>query len=239
MALYYNILTNTLALHALGCCLSMCMRSLHETIVLPIEDGKKWYVAKNLFKGVWLFLLSPVATWALINILFYEQQDLWQLQILGVLYAAVDVAALLYEKRIKLSITTTVHHTVVMIFAQLIPFIDYNSPQHALWKGLVIYASWSTLTFIVNIYLGARFVLTKMGRSELRLQHLLAIVARDVYFYSLVANCICQIVNISYSPLNYTSAVYIFLILFIVNDDIVLYKFLSSEVFRIRKMFGK
>ena len=119
--------------------------------------ARKYYISKNIFKGIILCMLVPLSTVILWNGLIKGQWDRHIISICGTLYAATDMAGLVMVRNLALS--TILHHVCVFIFTLVTLSFDYNTCP---WiQSLVIYGSFASYTFLVNTYLGLRFVITK------------------------------------------------------------------------------
>jgi hypothetical protein len=115
---------------------------------------KKWYVVANLVKGGSLLCAAPMCLRMLVlNI----KTGYWQtgfLLNLGCLYAALDLIAI--YKVPKLAPNTLYHHLAVNLLF-LYTLTNLMSPD-TFSRLIVIYALFSDLAALVNVYLGTRII---------------------------------------------------------------------------------
>jgi hypothetical protein len=116
--------------------------------------------------------------------------------------------------------------------------VDYEN-GFTVWKGMIVYAYLSMLTGIVNYYLAYRLISTDNG-----FKHNIAKVACYVYGASLIVNWTYQvhvlIFFMYYAIVNGISnmaisnliglPLYFGLLYFIIDDDVILMKFLLKEI---------
>ena len=142
------------------------------------------------------------------------------MQICGLFYSSNDFIALIYVK--KLSPTTKNHHKVTLFLSFLSLGIDYNTST--LGRMLFVYTLASSSAFVVNYYLGMRFLKDKEKTAETR------ILARNIYGISLFLNWGWHI----YWSTNYyyllgpQHFIYFFVLFWIIKDDIILFKWLCN-----------
>lgn len=166
-----------------------------ETIV-----GKLWpdftharrrYITKNISKSILLSLISVFSTKAVYIFFISGTANNAVLRTMGLMYAIPDIYALWWMPEEMLAPSTVRHHRVVGIFAILNAFHDYNTPSH--WDALVIYAYLSSLTGIVNFYLGARFLLDRRIPSQDKYRTKLALASLFIYAVSCLINWTYQL----------------------------------------------
>jgi len=133
-----------------------------------------------------------------------------------------------------MSATTIGHHVCVVIFAIYSCFNDYE--EENVCRLLVVYAIFSTFAYLVNLLLATRFFKTSVG-----VQVLLSAFALLIYVTCCGINWTWQVYYIHRlifekdMMYNVPLWVYMFLILFVVWDDIVLMKWLLTTVIRLLK----
>jgi hypothetical protein len=138
----------------------------------------------------------------------------------GTLYVALDLSGLIYVR--GLPTATIIHHSVVNILGIINSVTDYNTPGY--YRSMLIYTYFSILPFIVNFYLGYRYLDDNSKRKKK-----LAYIAFRVYQLSLLLNIVSQLVFFWMEPLHYSIVMYIILYALILNDDIKLILFLRRE----------
>ena len=170
------------------------------------NKNKLKYITKNIVKSIILFILFTysifVNNWSNDNIYNY-----------GIIYASHDILSLIMFNEI-LSFTTKLHHFTVLILSILNLFNNYEI--YNVWHGLVLYCFLSASTFYINLFLGLRFLINK--RSSI-------IISKKIYKFYLIT-CLINWLYQIYNFYLFFNIYYLFLILFIVYDDIILLKFL-------------
>ena len=147
----------------------------------------------------------------------------------GALYVSNDIIALCVVK--NLSITTKCHHfitTLLLFYSFSIDFNDSEKPGILMY----IYTILSSYSFLVNFYLGMRFLKEKntimAGYIDIS-----KVYAYYIYIISCAINWLLHIfIIILASFANVISiqyAIYFILLSFIITDDIVLLKWLDSQ----------
>ena len=143
---------------------------------------KKWYVVANLVKGGCLLCAAPMCLRMLVlNI----QTGYWQTSFLlqlGCLYAALDLVAI--YKVPKLAVNTLYHHLAVNVLF-LYTLTNLMNPD-TFSRLIVVYALFSDLAALVNVYLGTRIVYN----NKLHLKYLSSV--------CLVNYVVCCALNWSY-----------------------------------------
>lgn len=182
---------------------------------------RKRYIIKNILKSFYLLFLTFYSSFILINAFVYNIWDNYMIHQLGLMYMMPDLISLFRVP--KLHLNTIQHHITVVILAILNLFCDYSEDTY--WKGLMIYSYMSMVTFIVNFYLGYRLL-----EDDQKKKSDIALAALIVYGGSIIVNWSYQCFIFykwlfSSFPL-YGLYFYMFLIYWVVKDDIVLMSFL-------------
>ena len=107
----------------------------------------------------------------------------------------------------------------------------YNE-ENVVGRLLVIYSIFSSYSFIVNLYLGLRFF-----NNNNKLLDTCIDITRILAFYSYIISCsinwIIQLyilnLNIIIGNISFGILLYIFLLIIIINDDIILIKWLRKK----------
>lgn len=183
---------------------------------------KKKYVISNLIKGLALGLNSHIGVRFLYNYIHYGLWDLKTIKMFGAIYAALDMTSMFHVE--KMQTNTKIHHIMVQVL-YLSGLVFYNFNKNSLANPMVIYAIYSALAYIVNIYLSLRiFIDNKSFLKKIK------------YLSYLIYICCCA-QNWSYQLYFLTNnnnipliqkAVYSGIITSIVYDDWVLIKYLKK-----------
>ena len=188
--------------------------------IVNLTEYKKKYVIKNIWKSCILFLMLILSTFHFLEGFIYNRWYNVFFYIFGTIYASLDISGLVFVR--GLPIATIIHHSVVAILGTLNLLVDYNVSGY--YRSIIIYTYFSIIPFLVNFYLGYRYVSTNIERIKK-----IAFYSYKIYLFSLLTNILCQViffVNQQYSNYLY---IYIALYLLILNDDIKLIIFLKKE----------
>jgi len=192
-------------------------------------QDRKYYFQKNFVKTFALVAISLYGTHVLFNGLYYNNWDNRRIHQIGYIYSALDVIGLYFVKNLPLN--SKIHHIGTFIFSYLNTHIDYS--KNTFWIGLPVYCIFSSYAFGVNLFLALRLIKP--------LSSLKSFIGYNLYSYGLLlaANWGYQIYNLYYRPDNkWTNDVYIyiFLMLFIANDDIKLIRFLQHQLQKVNNL---
>ncbi len=191
-----------------------------ENKISTFSEYKKKYIIKNIWKSSVLFFMLLISTFYFIEGFFYNQWYNIFFYIFGTLYTSLDISGLIYVKGLPLA--TKLHHIVVGIFGTLNLLVDYN--QSGYYRSILIYTYFSMVPFLVNFYLGYRYIFSDEKKLKL-----IAKFSYKIYLYSLIINIICQFIFFIFQEFSFTMIIYIMLYGLILYDDVKLIKFLKKE----------
>jgi hypothetical protein len=181
---------------------------------------KRRYIIKNLWKSGVLALILLTTSLSIVDGFFFQ---LWSPTVFlfwGTIYVSLDLSGLVYVR--GLPIATKIHHIVVCILGTLNSITDYNMPGY--YRSILIYTYFSIVPFIVNFYLGYRYLETNDNRRKM-----VGYLSFYIYLFSLICNIISQIVFFYMQPFQWSILFYIAMFTMIINDDIKLIQFLRKE----------
>lgn len=181
---------------------------------------KRRYIIKNLWKSAVLSLILLTTSLSIVDGFFYQ---LWSPTVFlfwGTIYVSLDLSGLVYVR--GLPIATKIHHVVVCILGTLNSITDYNMPGY--YRSILIYTYFSIVPFIVNFYLGYRYLELNDNRRKM-----VGYLSFYIYLFSLICNIISQIVFFYMQPFQWSILFYIAMFTMIINDDIKLIQFLRKE----------
>lgn len=181
---------------------------------------KRRYIIKNLWKSAVLSLILLTTSLSIVDGFFYQ---LWSPTVFlfwGTIYVSLDLSGLVYVR--GLPIATKIHHVVVCILGTLNSITDYNMPGY--YRSILIYTYFSIVPFIVNFYLGYRYLEFNDNRRKM-----VGYLSFYIYLFSLICNIISQIVFFYMQPFQWSILFYIAMFTMIINDDIKLIQFLRKE----------
>ena len=208
-----------------GCywAIEMLLSSNKRFVKLPFD--RKRYVIKNIIKCIYLYILTMFNIFCIKNILIYDIWDNNTIKLMGLMYCLPDFISLFRVPNMHRA--TIQHHMTTTILATLNLFIDYSQNSH--WRGMIIYAYLSMLTGIVNFYLAFRLI---HKDDQIDIKKRLAKTSFVIYLASLILNWSYQLYIVSQWVMVFPLIglyAYMFLIAFVVNDDIILLSFLYHE----------
>jgi hypothetical protein len=196
-----------------------------------LSKDKQNYFVKNLFKSYFLFFFSIIGTYYAILGYYYNIWDSQKIHAIGLLYSAVDCYGLLTIK--NMSITTIMHHTVVIILSICNLFVLYPNNTTNI-NLMVLYTLFSAYSFLVNYYLANR-LLYKINQ----LQNTITL-AYFSYIFNCTLNWSIHLYVLIYDIINYKITIlmilYFLLIFIIINDDIVLIQFLKYQYYKLKTL---
>lgn len=184
-------------------------------------NHKKLYVIKNYVKS---FFLAGLCSF-IYNFIYLinGSLDLMFIKRCAAYYIMNDVVGLLLVK--KLPITTKIHHITTSIAGFTI--IMKETTKIDILTLIVLYAVFSSMAFCVNFYLGLRIY-----SKNTKLKQILSIASFWVYLISCIISWIFQ-AYMSYFVLPtvplWHSLLYSMFLYSVVNDDIILMKWLYND----------
>ena len=176
-----------------------------------VESNRKEYIQKNIVKGIYLMFLSMIAT---VYFCFFPW-DNTVLKTLAACYVSNDVVGLFC---CELPLSTKIHHITSTVFLMFTYTLDFSKSQ--VGELLVYYTYFSSLAFMVNIYLGLRLC------YEIHPKWLEDMINFCKWWYLSLCfmNWFMQLYLLS--SLNIQIGIYTTMIMLIVVDDIILLKWL-------------
>ena len=182
------------------------------------------YIQVNYMKSVFLMIASPAVIYIIYNAILYNIIPPTLVMLLGGLYAALDMSALVYNPNCHKS--TLVHHISVQLLYYYC--IYYNWLFLSIASSITMYACFSTLSYLVNYRLSIR-------GSNNQYEQIVNDVSLIVYSANSIVNWIVQLYFIFfYFPLfnDYIifKILYILSIFMIIYDDLFLMKYLYKNI---------
>ena len=192
-----------------------------------LELNKRLYVVKNLVKSFNLGYISIVYTNTLINYMIVDKYNMKVIRDLASFYVSNDIMALALVP--NLPKTTKIHHSITTLLLCYTMIVDYNYISNP-GKLLLIYTILSCYSFLVNFYLGIRFLEQKNTENKIIKYSRVAsfytyasccIVNWTIHCFILISRIISLQYNLQY--LAYTGLLY-----FIIKDDLILMSWLKN-----------
>ena len=200
-----------------------------------LKDDKKMYVTKNLVKSSILAPLSIVLGKELYNLVLEREinQDLFRN--LGAIYVGNDLAGLLFVRNLPNS--TKLHHSSTILLYTILCAYDIN--KYSICRMMAVYTIFSCYPYLVNTYLGLRYLKDKdmeIERYDYNLNSTIDITRRASY-YTYLLSCSLNWGTHTYlfanlinsRRLTYLDIVYACILIPIVRDDLVLMDWLKKN----------
>jgi hypothetical protein len=192
---------------------------------------RQLYIVKNVVKSLVLLYISICSSIDFIRFIQNEYYEINLVYYYASLYVSNDLVALLIVP--NLPNTTKIHHQITCLFLLYTLHINFNSIENV-GKLLFIYTIFSSYAFLVNFYLGMRFLKNANNTKT----YLNAIIdyskkyAYYIYFVSCVINWSIQLTIMScrmYNGIiNLHYVLYSGLLYFIIKDDLILMSWLKN-----------
>ena len=196
-----------------------------------IQLSKQLYIVKNVVKS---FVLLYLGIFASIDFIRFIQNDYYEMNLVyyyASLYVANDLTALLIVP--NLQNTTKIHHQITCAFLLYTLHVEFNSVENV-GQLLFIYTIFSSYAFLVNFYLGMRF-LKNDNNTKTYLNDIIDYskkYAYYIYFVSCIINWSIQLTIMSYRMyngiINLHYILYSGLLYFIIKDDLILMSWLKN-----------
>ena len=208
-------------------CLNFGLRNVKEYKIH--NYNKRCYIVKNIIKSFMLFLMTIFS----INRIFLPAlEDNWNntdAHIFSSIYVSNDIIGLLVIP--KLPPSTKFHHIVTTLLLFYSYTIDFREENVGRW--MFIYTMMSTFSFLVNLYLALRYLQTESPSYRNIFIDYTRISAYYIYLVCCFVNWMVHIGLILTKTYNLTLGipyiVYCLLLIPIINDDIILLKWLKNK----------
>lgn len=222
--------------------LSYCVYRSYKPLSLLINTNnkfimvKRYYIIKNLIKSaimgfitIFLFLFFIPN---LLNNIWIDSHN----RLIGAIYVSNDLAGLFGVPNLPKS--TKIHHITTVFLYTLICILSTEKEDN-IGKLIVIYTIFSCIPFLVNSYLGLRFFYNRgdnLNLEEKKINRIIDI-NRIMAFYIYLVSCLFNwlfhglfLINlITEGKLSLLYIVYYGLLVFIINDDIILLTWLKQN----------
>jgi hypothetical protein len=187
-------------------------------------EHKKMYVVKNYIKSFYLACLCFTLPYYISG-----DYDILFIKRCAIYYFINDIIGLILVK--KLPMTTKIHHCTSTIGGLII--LNKSANTLDIITLIVLYAIFSSLTFLVNFYLGYR-----VYSDNIIIKYYLSLIANIIYVFSCIINWLLQIYlffSIIWNiPLHHT-ILYICFLYSVVKDDLVLMHWLYNDQCKYKK----
>ena len=192
---------------------------------------KKWYVIANILKASLLafICLNSQFYLGIYALVVGDFVPMVELKRTTVLYIVSDFAGLIMVP--KLPFTTTMHHIFTFFIGVLIWSSNLNMPGFAGVTGVAkmsfIYGCYSCIPFLVNMFLGLRVFIPK-NRPMVVLSFIAFLTYILCCFLNWSSHLIWLINCILSLDITIITVSYVFMLLYIVRDDLILMNFLRK-----------
>lgn len=134
----------------------------YSSVFNALSKDNKMYVVSNFVKAGVLTALSPYVFYFLYSVFILHRWDSTIIRNLGIIYAIPDGVSLLLVQ--KMSTSTKIHHIIVCLFNIISIHNDYEIDN--VIRCVPVYASLSSLSYLVNFLLGCRYLDIKQQRMK-------------------------------------------------------------------------
>ena len=202
------------------------------------DTTKQYYIIKNLIKSVSMAVILFFMVFTFIPNLFNNEWHDTHNRIIGIFYVSNDLAGLMAVPKLPSS-TKFHHYTTIFLFSIICGMTTEKEDNIA--RLIVVYTIFSCIPYLVNSYLALRFFYnredeSKLSMAQLRENRIIDLNRVSAYYLYLIC-CVCNwlyhsifLVNrLRYGEMNFAYVVYYMLLIPIINDDIVLLKWLYSK----------
>jgi hypothetical protein len=203
----------------------LCFNKHFQTIKI----SKQLYIIKNVVKSC---ILLYVGIFASIDFYKYMSENIINMSLIyhyASVYVSNDILALILVP--NLPYTTRIHHMITSLFLIYTLNIDYNDITNV-GHLLFLYTLFSSYTFLVNFYLGIRFLKHEKNKYLNEIIEYCRVYAYYIYKYSCIINWTIHILLLSYrlylGLFNLHYIIYSGLLFFIVKDDLILMSWLQN-----------
>jgi hypothetical protein len=205
-----------------------------NSIFIHYKKDRKNYIIKNLIKSVSMFVIFIHFLYIIFNIdnPFFNNSIIRNY---GALYVGNDIGGLIMVKNLPNS--TKLHHIISLILFMVVSYFDVN--KHDFVNMITIYTIFSFIPFCVNSYLALRFFVKKNSnnKQQIRINKLVdlnRIIAKNIYLTTCFINWSIHIYYYSLKLYNYKlrfiDILYMLFLIPIINDDIILLKWLNKKL---------
>lgn len=193
-----------------------------------LKINKQKYVIKNIVKSFVLFTL--VLKYELLVNILYKNISIKQIQFNAAVYVANDFLGLLYVN--NLPKTTKYHHMTCLFLLFIISIIE--DTNLLIYKLIVTYTIYSYHAFLVNLYLGIRF----LNNNNIYITKLINFIRISSYYNYLlccIMNLITHLYILYYNiySIDFSILIYLCCTIPIINDDIILLNWLKTNKIKI------
>ena len=203
------------------------------------DRKKQYYIIKNLVKTVCMAVIFFFMAFTFIPNLL---NDVWvdsHNRLIGVFYVSNDLAGLLAVPNLPSS-TKFHHYTTVFLFTIICAMTTEHEDN--IGRLIVVYTIFSCIPFLVNSYLALRFFYNReiegktLNEKELTENRIIDY-NRIAAYYLYLVSCICNWTyhgiflfnRIRLMEIDIAYTIYYLVLIPIINDDIVLLKWLYSK----------
>jgi len=192
---------------------------------------RQLYMVKNVVKSMVLAYIGLFASFDFYKFIINDNFDMGLVKYYASYYVSNDIVALLIVP--NLPQTTKIHHQITSFLLLYTLNVDFNDVNNV-GKLLFVYTILSSYTFLVNLYLGIRFLENKT--SQIHIDTIIEynrISAYYIYALCCFVNWSIHIVTymhrIYYQIFNIHYFIYAILLFFIIKDDLILMSWLKKK----------
>jgi hypothetical protein len=233
---YYNC---NAYLYLLYCCIRILIMYPIVHFVLKYNSlynnydyNKKCYIIKNIIKSIILCYISIDS----VSLLFDAYNGRWDkssLNQFASIYVSNDIMGLIIIP--KLPTTTKFHHilsTILLLYSYTVNFTEDN-----VGRFLFILCIFSSFSFLVNFYLGARYLESKEDILLSKIINIIRLWGYYIYILCCLISWSTQTILLSIKLYNYELTlpyiIYTLVLIPIINDDLILMSWLRNKTLKV------
>jgi hypothetical protein len=205
----------------------------YNSSYVNLASHRKSYVIKNVLKTIMMMYLCIITFPMLGDIIGNKYLDMDIIRNWGILYVANDITGLIMVE--KLPINTIQHHLMSFFLIHIIFLFDGNDID--IIRFVLVYTIFSYFSFLVNLYLGCRFLVLDINENynvSLKLNRCIDVL-RHLAYYNYSISLLCNLVVHLYYGLFIISSyscihlLYLCFLVPIVRDDMILLGWLKNN----------
>ena len=203
---------------------------------LKLPQYKKMYIVKNILKSFMMLYLCIETYEHLYDLIILNKFNMNIVRWWGSLYVANDVTGLLMVE--KLPTNTRNHHLMTLLLLNVVFLFDGNEME--IVKFILIYTIFSYFSFLVNLYLGCRFLILDINdnhKISIRINKCIDILRHLAFYNYSISLFINWIIHLYYglfciANFGLSHIIYLCFLVPIINDDLILLKWLRTNSVR-------
>lgn len=206
---------------------------LYNNNYLILPQHKKNYIIKNIWKTIMMVYLCYFTWNNLLSVILNRDIDMNFVRIGGILYVSNDLTGLMMVD--KLPSNTKMHHITTFILLNVIFLFDGNELE--IIRLIVIYTIFSYFSFLVNLYLGCRFLVLEVkdnNRVVLKINKCIEVLRHLAFYNYSISLFLNWFIHLYYgifylTTFGFQHIIYLGFLVPIIRDDLILLSWLKNK----------